>query len=216
MNPLNTMLDGARELVRSFMRRIAKGLNTMSNGRLHPNTITLVGLFVHVPIAWLISTTHNNVWAAILLIIFGLFDTLDGELARLQKRTSLLGMFMDSATDRIKEVILYIGIVAALTKLNSDTAIVAAVAALGASLCTSYLNAWGDAVLASSTSSSEHKTNKSFRSGLLSFELRISLIIIGLLFSQLEPVLYIILALATLTVLQRFIHITGRLKNAKS
>ncbi len=209
-------MDASRRLVRSFMRHVAVGLNSLTNGRLHPNTVTFIGLLAHVPIAWLIAAADYNVLAAILLLFFGLFDTLDGELARLQDRTSPLGMFIDSASDRIKEVFLYIGITSALVYENHRGLVVVAVGALGASLCTSYLNAWGDAVLSASSNAHEHKANKSFRSGLLSFELRMSLIIIGLLFNRLDLALYIILVLATLTVLQRFILVTGRLKNVKN
>ncbi|HUP26693.1 MAG TPA: CDP-alcohol phosphatidyltransferase family protein [Candidatus Limnocylindrales bacterium] len=206
------LLDPIRDIVKSVMRSFARLLNHFSGGKLTPNQVTIAGLLAHLPIVWLIATRHNVV-AAILLIIFGLFDTLDGELARLQKWTTPLGMFMDSSTDRMKEILLYCGIVAALLQANHKVVIVAAVGALGASLCTSYLNAWGEAVLATVQSSKAHAVNKSFRSGLLSFELRMVLIIGGLLFNRLDVVVYIIVVLATITVMQRFMHITGRLKN---
>ncbi len=206
------LLDPIRDLVRTVMRSFARLLNHLSGGKLTPNQVTIAGLLAHLPIVWLIATRHN-LSAAILLILFGLFDTLDGELARLQKWTTPLGMFMDSSTDRMKEILLYCGIVSVLLQTGHRLVIIAAVGALGASLCTSYLNAWGEAVLATVQNSQAHKVNKSFRSGLLSFELRIVLIIGGLLFNRLDVVVYIILVLATITVVQRFMHITGQLKN---
>lgn len=208
------MLERLRTGVRGVMRMVTRTIDRLSGSRITPNQITVTGLLAHIPIAILIGGRHFEL-AAVLLIIFGLFDTLDGELARLQKRTSSFGMFLDSSTDRIKEIMLYCGIVAAVLKTDhTSVVVIAAVGALGASLCTSYLNAWGEAVLAQTVkNSTDHKVNKTFRSGFLGFDLRILLIILGLLFNRLEIVIYTILVLATITVFQRFNHIAERLKN---
>ncbi len=206
------LLDRIRDVVKGAMLIFARILNRLSGGKLTPNQVTITGLVAHIPIVWLIATRHNLA-AAIMLIIFGLFDTLDGQLARLQKRATALGRFLDSSTDRMKEVLLYCGIVAALLQTGHKTVIIAAVGALGASLCTSYLNAWGEAVVSAAPSIRGHQVNKSFRSGLLGFDLRIVLIIAGLLFNRLELAVYVILVLAAITVAQRFIQITARLKN---
>ncbi len=125
-------------------------------------------------------------------------------------------MFLDSATDRIKEVMLYCGIVAQLIATNNKFLIIACVGALGASLCTSYLNAWGEAVLANHRPKDAHTVNKSFRSGLLGFDLRMLLIILGLLTNRLDLAVYTILALATLTVFQRFTSIKARLSHVQN
>lgn len=210
MNPLEQL----RDAVKSIMRRLARLLDKISGGRLTPNQVTFMGLIAHIPVALLIGSRHYLWAAAIFLAIFGLFDTLDGELARYQKRTTLRGMFIDSSADRIKEVILYCGIMTALVRTGHDLTMVVAVGALGASLCTSYLNAWGEAVLAQGKGTNGgHNTNKSFRGGALSFDLRMTLIIVGLFINQLEAVIYIIFVLAVITVIQRFIHISGRLNH---
>lgn len=195
------------------MRTVARVLNNVTGGRLSPNTVTIVGLFAHVPIAYLIATGQLIV-AGILLIFFGLFDTLDGELARLQKKSSAVGMFIDSATDRMKEIILYGGIVFYLLEITSTRmAVFILVGALGVSLLTTYLNAWGEVVLAHYSGSKTHVINKTFRSGLLGFEIRMFLLIFGLLFDQLVVVLSIILVFGSVTVLQRFSNIVKTLKN---
>lgn len=196
------------------MARIARGLNSLSGARLTPNVVTLASLAGHVPIAWLISQGYLD-YGAIGLIIFGLFDTLDGELARLQERASATGMLLDSSTDRMKEVLLYAGIVAFLLDMGSETAIIAAVGALGASLITSYLNAWGEVVMATVPRKLGHQVNKALRTGILGFEVRMTLLVIGLITNQLEIIIYIILALAVLTVVQRLLNIISRLKEAE-
>src|ERR1700685_1523813 len=84
---LDYMVDVLRKSARNLIRHLAGMLDRLSGGRLHPNTITIIGFVMHAPIAVLIATRHN-LWAAGLLVFFGLFDTLDGELARLQNSDS--------------------------------------------------------------------------------------------------------------------------------
>lgn len=211
MKLLSIFLDWARAIIRSYMTVLARGLNRSSGGRISPTAITVTALLAHIPIAWLTAMQQYTV-AALLLIIFGLFDALDGALARVQHTASHLGMFVDSATDRIKEVMLYCGIIAALTPGASVAVVVMAAGALGISLCISYLNAWGEAVLAGAHSSGNHTMNQSFRGGLLGFDLRMTLIISGLLSGRLDLAIYAILVLGTLTVVQRFMHIVRRLQ----
>lgn len=199
-------MDKIRKRVKAVMHRVAMFIDKASGGKISPNMITYTGLLAHFPIAWLIATGHF-VWAAILLIIFGLFDSLDGELARLQNKTSIKGMFLDSSTDRIKEAVLYCGIVIALFNTGSRFVIVTVVVALGASLITSYINAWGEVALMSAKH--VHELNKSLRIGLLGFDGRMFLIIVGLFANLLSQAVYIIAVLATITIFQRM---SGTLK----
>lgn len=194
-------LDSVRRFVKSIMRGLAKALDKLSGGKLSPNAITYTGLVMHVPIAYLIAV-DRLVPAGILLIVFGLFDTLDGELARLQNKAGNRGMFLDSVTDRIKEVMLYVGVGYLFVSLDQAWLAVWAIAACGLSVVVSYVNAWGEVALSKQTTAN-HQQNKSFRSGLLTYDVRIFLLIIGLLFGVLEYVVVIIAVLSLLTVVQR-------------
>lgn len=198
-------------VVRRLVRTLARIINNLSGGKLTPNTITGMGLIAHIPIAWFIYQ-QDLVLAAALLIVFGLFDTLDGELARLQKRASPMGMILDSVSDRIKEVFIYCGIGAFFNATGTTNMTVFVIGALGTSLCISYVNAWGDAVLAAHNINA-HETNKIFRSGLLRFEIRMSLIIAGLLLNQLDAVIYIIFIGAIITILQRLANVRNNLEH---
>ncbi len=209
MEPFNTV----RNFVRQNMQHIAIILNKITGNSLSPNMITIFGLLAHVPITWLIAIRHP-LWAALFLVIFGLFDTLDGELARSQNKTTALGMFLDSATDRIKEIMLYCGMAIFMIDSGaSKTTLVVLVAALGISVLTSYLNAWGEVVLTHYSKTKLHQINQTFRSGLLSFDIRMVLIIIGLVSGRLTIVLYVISILGFVTVVQRFTNISQNLKN---
>lgn len=205
------VIDMIRSFVRRVMRRLAILLNTLSGGRLSPDAVTISGFLAHLPIAWLIATRHN-VWAAGLLIIFGLFDTLDGELARLQHRDSARGMLLDAVTDRMKEVLLYSGAAYALVLSHQPTLAVWAVAACGASLCVSYVKAKGEAAVASSGKRLSHtELNHLFSGGLLSFETRMTLLVIGLATNHLVEAVVVIAVLASFTALQRLARISRQL-----
>lgn len=215
MKLVNNFLDACKNAVKRVMRAIAKLLNDITKGKLTPNTVTIVGLMAHVPIAWLIATGHP-IWAAGLVIIFGLFDSLDGELARIQGTQSSVGMLLDSTTDRMKEIIIYIGIVYFAVGgmwVPADAAYVAAltVAALGGSVLTSYINAWGEAVLSSHTKRKKQEVNQTFRGGLMRYEVRIFLIAFGLATGWLVPVIAIIAVLVWVTAFERLIGVIRRL-----
>jgi CDP-diacylglycerol---glycerol-3-phosphate 3-phosphatidyltransferase len=206
-------VDACRKLVRSVMKSVARGLNKATNGEVTPNTITLIGLFTHLPIAWLIAD-QQNILAGVLLIVFGLLDTLDGELARLQGTSSMAGMLLDSATDRMKEVLLYCGVGFALVAQGKPYYAVWAVAACGASIVVSYVNAWGEVVL-SKHGHGKHAVNKAFRGGLLSFEIRIFLLVVGLFANQLAVAVVVIAILSAFTALQRLGNVKQHLEDVQ-
>lgn len=202
--------------VRRVMHGLAKILNSLTGGKLHPNVITVIGLLVHIPIAYLISQ-GNFEWAAGLLVVFGLFDTLDGELARLQGRVSTLGMLLDSVSDRMKEVLLYMGVgyylvtTALQTEKDVGFFAVVVVAACGGSLLVSYVNAWGEAIMTQSQRQ-QHKINQAFRVGLMKYEIRMFLLVIGLAFDWLLTVVVIIALLSWTTAFERLYNVSRSLK----
>lgn len=209
MKALHAVLDAVRDVVRSFMNMIARMLNNVSGGRITPNFITLTGLFMHVPIAWLIAQGYFG-YAAMLLVVFGLFDALDGALARLQKKAGSAGMLLDASTDRMKEVILYSGAAFALITMDQGFWAVWAVAACGASICVSYVKAKGETAVAGGKLT-PNEINRLFQDGLGRFEIRMFLLIIGLLLNELVIVLVAITVLSTYTAFERLIKITRKL-----
>lgn len=210
MKLLTKFLDACRAVVRGWMKHVARSLNTLTGGRLSPNTVTIVGLIAHVPIALLIAN-GEFIWGAGLLVIFGLFDALDGELARLQKRASNAGMLLDATTDRMKETALYCGVAYALIVSESPEMAVWAVAACGASLCVSYVKAKGETAV-SGGKLSPNEINRLFQDGLLRFEVRMSLLVIGLVTGYLAEVVIVIAVLSSYTAIDRLIKITNKLQ----
>ena len=212
MKLITKFLDACRTVVRMWMKHIARVLNRISGGKLSPNTVTFIGLFMHVPIALLIATNHYW-WGAILLTIFGLFDALDGELARLQHKAGSAGMLLDATTDRMKEVILYCGAAYSLIAIGQPKYAVWAVAACGASLCVSYVKAKGETAV-SDSNLTPNEINRLFQDGLLRFEIRMTILIVGLIFGQLAYAVAIIAVLSAVTATERLINITRKLQSA--
>lgn len=198
------------DVVRAFMQQqAAPFVNRLFAGRLSPDMVTLISLAGHVPVALLIAA-HHNLWAAILLIVFGLLDSLDGALARVQKITRPHGMLLDSTTDLIKQILLYVGAAYAfISGSGSPYMAVWAVAACGCSLLTGYVSARGDAIMAGYKTSG-HAANKAFRGGLFQYQVRMFILVVGLLINQLGPAVILITVGAAYTAVDRLFRALGR------
>lgn len=197
------MVDVVRRAVRSVMHDVAVMLNTISRGKITPNGVTWFGFLMHIPIALLIAD-GQLIRGGVLLLIFGLFDTLDGELARLQKRVSNHGGFLDASTDRLKEVLLYGGIAWWFAQGAHPEYAAIATIACGASLCVSYVKAKGEAVVASMDKKIPYTTlNRMFSGGLFPFEVRMTVLVVGLLANQLVWAVSIIAVCSAFTALHR-------------
>ena len=69
-----------------------------------PNALTLLGLFLGWATCILFVWTRNSVLFGFLMIAWGLFDALDGAVARLTNRVSKFGSYLDAMCDRLFEV----------------------------------------------------------------------------------------------------------------
>jgi CDP-diacylglycerol---glycerol-3-phosphate 3-phosphatidyltransferase len=76
--------------------------------QLKPNHVTLLGFFTSMMAG--IAFAYRPLWGGLLTLLTGLFDTLDGTLARSLGRTKKYGAFLDSVLDRYTEFIIYLGI----------------------------------------------------------------------------------------------------------
>ena len=193
------------------MREVAMLLNELTGGKITPNGVTWFGFLMHIPIAFFIAN-GDFIRAAFLLVVFGLFDTLDGELARLQKRVSDAGGLLDASTDRFKEVLLYSGAAWYFASGAHPKYAALAVAACGASICVSFVKAKGEAIVASSGKHIPYpELNRMFSGGLFPFEVRMIVLVIGLLANQLAWAVAIIAIFSSYTAFQRLFVISRRL-----
>lgn len=207
------MIESIRQSVRSIMRQVAKLLNSLSGGRLHPNFVTLVGLLLHFVVAWAIIDNRFFL-AGTLLVIFGLMDTLDGELARLQKRAGPSGMLLDATADRAKEIILYTAVGFMLIETEGQLGAVWAMLALGGSFLVSYSKAKGETALADiKGSGSANEINRALQDGLMRFEIRMLILVLGLLTGYLLESVMLVAILSWPTAIWRVSTISAKLSS---
>jgi len=107
---------------------------------LTPDGLTLIGFGITTLGAVLLGV---QLWLVGGLVVFagGVFDMLDGTLARATGRASRLGAFMDSVFDRWGEALVYVGLVAGLAASGWANAPTFAAAAMAAAFLVSYTRA---------------------------------------------------------------------------
>ncbi len=84
-----------------------------------PNTVTTIGFLLNVGVAviFIVGGEEGNRgdlsyvgWAGGLILFAGLFDMLDGQVARLGNMSSAYGALFDSVLDRYSELVMFLGI----------------------------------------------------------------------------------------------------------
>ncbi len=95
--------DGAYSF--HVQRRISSWFSNRLAAHISPNAATGLDLIFGVAAAVLVLLDH---WflGVVLIQIFGIFSCVDGEIARIQGRSSSFGDFLDTLTDRVVELLL--------------------------------------------------------------------------------------------------------------
>ena len=103
------MLNNLRESLKPHLEKIGTGF--ASTG-LSPNFWTGVGIVFAFAsaIAYGLNIEFALIIGGALLLISGFFDIVDGQVARVTKKTSKQGAFLDSVFDKIAEVAIFLGI----------------------------------------------------------------------------------------------------------
>lgn len=142
----------------SFRDRVQKGIYKIINPfvrfliklGLTPNAVTTIGLLLNigVTIVFIVGAEKGNRgelayvgWAGGLILFAGLFDMLDGQVARMGKMSSTFGALYDSVLDRYSELILFFGICYYLVAHHYFLSSIFAFASLIGSMMVSYTRA---------------------------------------------------------------------------
>ena len=129
-----TISNESRTRIKKVFEPIALGMGRLG---LTPDALTLIGFAITVVGAVLVAQQQ---WLAggVVILFGGVFDMLDGTLARATGRVSNLGAFMDSVFDRAGEIIVYVALVAALQSVATLDGTALAAATLGSAVMVSY------------------------------------------------------------------------------
>jgi len=129
-----------KKLETFYLNTIEKILGFVLHFNLNPNFLTTLALIIGI-FAGYFFAIGKFIIAGILTLLSGIFDTVDGKIARLTNRVTKFGALYDSTLDRYAEVIVFFGIGVYLIKYNFYITSVAAVFAIGGSMMVSYIRA---------------------------------------------------------------------------
>ena len=114
-----------------IQRRISTWFSVRLAGRMGANAATGLDLIFGVAAAVLVLLDHW-LWGVVMIQLFGIFSCVDGEIARIQGRSSRIGDFLDTLTDRVVELLLVGAIAFSLRdRMEDPAALTAGFALLG-------------------------------------------------------------------------------------
>ncbi len=161
--------------------------------RIHPNVLTFVGLVINA-VAALLLASGRFVAAGLVIILAGIFDMVDGRVARETKQVTPFGGFFDSVLDRYSDLVLLMGLLVYYASINRFFYIVLTAVVMTGSVMVSYTRARAENVI------------PKCKAGFMERPERIVLLILGALFNRMAQVLWVIAVLANVTVIHRMLH----------
>jgi len=135
------MLDKIHNNVKKIIFLIFRPfIQLLTSVHLKPNHITFIGFFINVIAAYMLIIDHL-VLGGIIILLAGLFDMLDGHIARKTGQTSKFGALLDSTIDRYSEFFIFLGLIILFYDKNEKIAIIVTFVTLCGSLLVSYIRA---------------------------------------------------------------------------
>ena len=186
-----TVGQGARVILRGIVR----GLMAL---HVKPNHLTFLGFVTSIWAAFVFASGHF-VTAGLVLILAGLFDMVDGMVARTANTATPFGAFFDSVMDRYSDLIIYLGLIIHYGQQDRFTYVVLVSVAMMGSVLISYTRARAECLI------------PSCKVGFLERPERLVLLIIGS-FYFMEPVLWAIAVIGNWTVIHRILHTRSQMR----
>jgi CDP-diacylglycerol--glycerol-3-phosphate 3-phosphatidyltransferase len=159
-----------------------------------PNALTLIGFALNIAVAAVIGYGFQTA-GGLLLLFAGLFDMLDGAVARLGGKVTVFGGFLDSTLDRYSEAVILFGLLVLYTSQGSTTETMLVYAVIVGSLMVSYARARAEGL------------GLDCSVGWLQRPERILLLGLGLIVNQVVPVLWLLAVFTNVTTVQRIWHV---------
>jgi CDP-diacylglycerol---glycerol-3-phosphate 3-phosphatidyltransferase len=168
--------------------------------RIHPNTLTLIGVLVNVGAAWALGFGRFRL-AFVIMLVANIFDFIDGKVAHILGLQSQFGAFWDSTLDRFSDLALLTGLIFLYSKLGRSDYVMIAALTLIFSIMTSYARARAESLV------------QKCKVGFMERPERIVLLMIGTITNRMAGVLWVILVLSILAVADRIYYTFLALNN---
>lgn len=184
-------------------RALAPVVRLLARSQLSPNQVSIAGFMLALAAAGVLLAGHPLA-AGVLFLLGSSLDILDGALARLEKKTTPFGAFLDSTLDRVSEGAMLMAIAYHLALAGQATAVAGAVLALLGGMLTSYTRARAEAL------------GITCAVGWVSRPERVLIMGGGLIFDLLIEAVYLLAVLTLWTAGQRFFHVSTTLRHHNS
>jgi len=168
-------------------------INVCVRLRIHPNTLTLIGVLINVGAAWALGYGRFRL-AFLIMLIANIFDFIDGKVAHILGLQSEFGAFWDSTLDRFSDLALLTGLIFLYSKLNRSDYVMIAALTLIFSIMTSYARARAESLV------------DKCKVGFMERPERIVLLMIGTMTNRMAGVLWVVLVLSILAVADRIYY----------
>jgi len=194
-------MPNLEEIRRNLGSRIANPIvRILARTGMNPDVLSSIGLAIDIGAAYLIATGHFFL-GGVLVLIAGLFDLLDGALARFTKQTTKFGAILDSTFDRVSEAAIFCGLLISFMSRGATLEIVLIFVALVGSFLVSYTRARAEGLCL------ECKV------GLFTRAERVIVLAIGLLINQIFIALWVLVVFVYITVAQRLLYLWRQAKS---
>jgi CDP-diacylglycerol--glycerol-3-phosphate 3-phosphatidyltransferase len=177
-----------------FLHLIQPFVRFLSGMRVRPNTLTATGWALSVMAGVLFGLGYIKS-AGALMLFAGLFDTLDGAVARHSNQMTVFGAFFDSTLDRLSESAIFMGIIYYYAITANPSGALLAAAAMTFSLMTSYARARAEGL------------GYKCQVGLLERPGRVLLLSVFSIFGLMTVGVAAVAAGAAVTTVQRILHV---------
>lgn len=127
----------------TFRQLIYPLVRVLSAMRIRPDSLTAMGWAFSVGAATLFALGYAELAGGVMLFA-GLFDALDGAVARESNQMSAFGAFLDSTLDRLSESAIFVGVIFFYAASSRPYEALLAGVAMTFSLMTSYARARGE------------------------------------------------------------------------
>jgi CDP-diacylglycerol--glycerol-3-phosphate 3-phosphatidyltransferase len=114
--------------------------------RIHPNTLTLIGVLINVGAAVALGRNHFLL-AGVIMIVANIFDFIDGKVAHITGTVSRFGAFWDSTLDRFSDIALFLGLIYLYADLRRTDYVMVSALGLMFSIMTSYARARAESLI---------------------------------------------------------------------
>jgi CDP-diacylglycerol--glycerol-3-phosphate 3-phosphatidyltransferase len=176
--------------INKLIRLIVHGL---ALSRIHPNVLTFIGLVIN-GVAAVLLASGRFFPAGLVMVAAGLFDMVDGRVARATNQVTLFGAFFDSVMDRYSDLVLLMGLLVYYASINRFFYVVLTAVVMTGSVMVSYTRARAECVI------------PKCKAGFMERPERMVLLILGALFNRMAPVLWVIAVIANITVVHRMLY----------